>query len=426
MRLLETALLALMVALPATAGDTVICIGGDETKGREHATAGGGKWTKENLPKAFGWAAEALAGKEASVVIKVAAGDYVGEQALPAFNSPKGKLEISGGWDPTFTTRDPFRTPTRFLAASARGGPMLLFAAKDQLGGIHFDGVLWDVAESNKYDEKSNSLLKGTSSTHWVIRFNNVATDSVLIENCVFMNSPHRVTETLIMTLSDKAEIKLYNTVFYNCVIPIKLDSCRQKVIPAKITVDHCSFICNWAFNPDPDTSNPAALECAGKYAANEIVITNNLFYANFGGAIMNIEVAKTKVTVANNNFVGNGLLHGDPDPAAAAMLVGRKQPIPVGKVVDAEEDPTLAGNCSVPPGLPVTLGDPKSIDANDVKENKGWENEARRLLGKPLQGGKVEIKDYAPRRTWDPANLPFPTEDGAKRYGASPDLVDK
>ena len=418
------ALVSLLLTAPALAGEVVFCIGGDEAKGREHATAGGGKWTKENLPKAFGWAAEALAGKDTSVLIKVAAGDYVGEQALPAFGSPRGKLRISGGWDPTFTTRDPFRTPSRFLAGSGRGGPMLLFAAKDQLGGLALDGLLFDVAGSNSYDQKTNSLLKGTSSTHVVLRFNNLATDALTIEHCVFMNSPHRAFETLIMTLSDKCEVRLYNSVFFNCLIPVKLDSCRQKTIPARMTVDHCSFICNWAFNPDPNTSNPAALELGGKYAAHELVISNNLFYANFGGAIMNIETSQTKVTLTNNDFVGNGLLHGDADPAAAAMLVGRKQPIPVGKVVDAEEDPTLGGNCSVPPGLTVSLGNPKAVDVDKVKVEKGWENEARRLLGQPLQGGSVAIKDFAPRKEWDTENPPFPTADEAKKYGASPDLV--
>ena len=66
-----------------------------------------------------------------------------------------------------------------------------------------------------------------------------------------------------------------------------------------------------YAYNPDPDTSNPAALELGGKYAAKELIVTDCLFYANFGGGLMNIEKVQTKVTVKNNDFVGNGLLHG-------------------------------------------------------------------------------------------------------------------
>lgn len=46
------------------------------------------------------------------------------------------------------------------------------------------------------------------------------------------------------------------------------------------------------------------------------------------------------------------------------------------------------------------------------------------RLLGKPIQGGKVAIKDFAPLKEYDEKNPPFPTNDEAKKYGASPDLV--
>lgn len=429
MRIRQASLEALVVAAIATAearaAEIVFCVGGDEAKGKATAEAAGGKWTKENLPKAFGWAAEQLGHKDNSVTIKIAAGDYVGEHALPGFNSPKGKLRVQGGWSADFTKRDPFHTPSRIMAASVRKGPLIEFNAKDQIGTIALDGLILDVGPSNKYDQKSNSLKKGESSSHWILRFNNLkVTDAVLIENCVLMNSPARGTETLIHTNSDKTEIKFYNTIFLNCLIPVKLDSCRQKTIPAKITVNHCSFICNWAYNPDPDTSNPAALECAGKYAANEIEISDSLFFANFGGAIMNMEVAKTKVTIKNNNFVGNGLLHGNPDPKACCVITNGKMPIPLNKIVDEEEDKTLAGNVSISPGLPIALGDPKGIDSSKVKAEKGWENDVKRLLGRPLDGGKVSVKDFAPKREWDPANPPFPTEDEAKKYGASPDLV--
>ncbi|MCE9582995.1 MAG: hypothetical protein K8T20_10915, partial [Planctomycetes bacterium] len=140
-------------------------------------------------------------------------------------------------------------------------------------------------------------------------------------------------------------------------------------------------------------------------------------------GAIMNIETVQTKVTIKNNNFVGNGLLHGKPEANAAALIAGRKQPFPVNKIVDEEEDPTLAGNVSIAPGLPIELGNPKAVDSSKVKAKEGWENEVARLLGKPLDGGKVAIKDFAPRKEYDTANPPFPTEEAAKKYGASPDI---
>lgn len=429
MRIENVALAGLVlaaIAAPrvANAGEVVIVVGGDEEKGKAIAEPTGGKYTKK-LGKALGIAAEqCAAGGDKTVVVKIAHGDYVGEFDLGSFKNPKGKVTIQGGWSDDFTKRDPFHTPTRIVSPTPRTIPFLQFAAKDEVNAFTLDGLIFDGAPGNKYDAKTNSLLKGESCTFALIRFNNLKVEHLEIANCIFMNSAHRAFETLVLCPDDKAEIKIVNTIFFNCLIPVKLDVARQKHIPAKILVDHCSFITNFAFNPDPDTSNPAALELGGKYAAHEIEISNNLFYANFGGAIMNIEKAQTKVTIKNNNFVGNGLLHGDADPAAAAMIVGKKQPIPVKQIVDEEEDKTLGGNVSIAPGLPVELGNPKAVDASKVKEQKGWENEARRLLGQPIQGGKVAIKDFAPRKEYDPANPPFPTVDEAKKYGASPELV--
>jgi hypothetical protein len=416
---------ALLLPRSARGEETVFFVGGNEEKGKELAAKANGKYTKENVGKAFNWAAEALAGgAEKSVVVKIAGGTYGGTYALPAFNNPKGSFKIQGGWSEDFSKRDPFGAPTKFVCGTPRAAVMLECAPKDKLRSFIVDGVLFEAAPGNKYDQKSNSLLKGDSCTFVLVRFNNLTCNELAIENCVFMNSAHRAFETLIHAADDKAEVRIVNSIFFNCVIPVKLDSARSKHIPGKMIVDHCSFLVNFAFNPDPDTSNPAALELAGKYAAHEIQITNCLFYANFGGAIMNIEKVQTKVVIKDNNFVGNGLLHGDPASDAAALIAGRKSPFPVKKIVDAEEDPTLGGNVSIAPGLPIVLGDPKAADVGKVKEEKGWENEARRLLGKPLQGGKVEIKDFAPRKEYDEKNPPFPTADEAKKYGASPTLV--
>jgi hypothetical protein len=440
MRALLTAAIALgltaMLAAPARAGEVTFFVGGDEAKGKELAAAAGGKYTKENLAKAFGWAAEAMKGgkEDVSVTIKVAAGDYGCQYDFPAFGSalktrPRpeysaSSLRISGGWDASFGKRDPFRTPTRFISPTPRKGPMLKFQKEDKLKAFALDGILFDAAPGNKYDEKTNSIKKGESNTDPIIRFVNLTVDQLAIEHCVFMNAAERAFETLVFPASDSSTVRLYNSVFLNCIIPVKLDSCRGKRIPVLMDVDHCSFLLNFGFNPDPDTSNPAALELGGKYAASEIVVQNSLFYANFGGGIMNIETSQTKVTVKNNNFVGNGLLHGKPEIDACAMIVGQKMPIPVKKIVDEEEDPTLAGNVSIPPGIALELGSTKPVDSSKVQPEKTWENEVNRILGRPLQGGTVKIKDFAPKKEWDPANPPFPTNDEAKKYGASPDLV--
>ncbi len=83
--------------------------------------------------------------------------------------------------------------------------------------------------------------------------------------------------------------------------------------------------------------------------------------------------------------------------------------------VVEAE------ANVSIAPGIPLALGEVKTVDASRVSADPGWRNEVARLLGENLQGGTVAIRDYAPRKEYDPENPPFPTVAAARGYGAAP-----
>ena len=87
-------------------------------------------------------------------------------------------------------------------------------------------------------------------------------------------------------------------------------------------------------------TGNPCALEIGNKHEAEKITITNNLFYANFGGAILALSKTTPPMVIKNNNFVGNGLLHQLAAPDAVAMVVeagGKKQPIDVETIEEVD-----------------------------------------------------------------------------------------
>jgi hypothetical protein len=130
-------------------------------------------------------------------------------------------------------------------------------------------------------------------------------------------------------------------------------------------------------------------------------------------------------MTISNNTFVGNGLLHGQADADAVAMIVGaggKKQPLKVAQLEDVPSVQAADENVSLDPGLPLTLS-ATPIDPSGVKPDDTWENAVNRILGRPQQGGTVEVKEYAPAQTWDPAKV-FPTREDARRYGASPGLV--
>ncbi len=404
-------------------------VGGDREAGEAAAEREGGAWLS-SLSKGFAKAAGDLnAGGEVKVLLKLAAGDFDGDlgsgaYALPAFANPAGELRIEGGHTDDFASRNPFHSPSRIVTIAERSAPLWTFARNSKLGSLVVDGLLFDTAASNAYDVDTNSLLVGKSSTHVFIKFNYLELDELAFDNCIFMNSANRVMETTIRAATPQAVIRFSNSIFLNNRIPLKLDTARFRNRPARIEVDHCSFLVNWAYNPDPDTGLPAAVELGPRDAADEIVLTNNLFYANFGGAVLALHGQLPSLVISRNNFVGNGLLHGETEPESVAMIVsagGRKQPISIEQIEEFPAVDEAEGNVSIAPGIPLALGDVKTLDVEEVRANPGWRNEVARLLGKNLQGTTVAIRDYAPKKEYDPQNMPIPTVLEARSYGASP-----
>lgn len=443
-KLAMSALFAMItLSAPAWADEPkelVFTVGGDKDAGK--SAAKNGKWVK-SLTKALKAAGAALAeGGPMTVVVKVAAGDYDGDLGSGAFQFPElgnkdAELRLEGGYSDDFSRRDPFGTPTRIITVRERSAPLIQFhpsrpnppTAQMELKSLYFDGFLCDVGNSNNYDAKSNTLLKGRgTSTHVVIRFGNTKVGYFEMRNCVFINSPHRAFETLLRPAHEEVKFRFYNNVFVNCVIPVKLDSALTRGGTVKeIEVDHCSFLLNWAFNPDVSTSNPCALEIGNKNEVEKVTLTNNLFYANFGGAILALSKSTPPMVINNNNFVGNGLLHELAAPGAVAMVVeagGKKQPIDVETIEEIDFVEEAEGNVSIPPGINLSLGSPTAVDSSTIEPKESWENGLNRLLGKNLEGGKVEVNNYAPKQNYDPKNPPFPRNPEAAKYGASPSLV--
>lgn len=424
--------LLITLAIPTSAKEVVITVGGDKAAGKA-----AGKWAK-NPTKGFKAAAAALTaekGNEVTVKVKIAAGEYDGDMGsggyeLPAFQNGKATLHIMGGYSADFSKRDPFRTPTRLITVKDRSIELLKFfklRPRDEgLKGLILDGLLFDLGNSNVYDPRANSLLYGKSKTRPMIAFNYQPVEFLEIQHCVFVNAAERCFMPLIRPTVESCYVRLYNNIFLNNRYPLRMDVARGKIVAAKLEIDHCSFLINWAYNPDPDTGNPAACELGNQYSAKSFVIKNSLYYANFGGAIMALNKS-IALTCNNNNFVGNGLLHGSAEPDAAALILiagNKKHPVNVDTIEDADFVTESEGNVSIAAGIPLSLGNVKVVDSSKVKAEPGLANDLNRLFGRNLQGGKVDINDYAPRQEYDGNNPPFPTVEEAKKYGASPDLV--
>ena len=217
---------------------------------------------------------------------------------------------------------------------------------------------------------------------------------------------------------------------FINNVIPIKLDTARFRHKPKVILIKNNSFLLNWAYNPDPNTGNPGAVNVGSRDAAHAIVFDGNLFYANFGGAIQIAPDNAPEVSISNNNFVGNGLLHGNAGSSAGAIISARiagLQPLDLDYMEDITDmtDGDGRGNVSKNPGVAVRLASStQAVDSDQVRVQDTWENSVRGILGQNLDGGTVAIKDYAPMQAYNPDGW-FASAEGTTQYGASREIVE-
>ena len=428
-----------LLSAPAFADVTYLVPGNRDGRDACEAAAeaaGDGVQCMRHLTKAFGAAAETMsAGGSMKVLIKLATGEHKGDMdggnyTLPQFNNAEADLVIEGGWSADFSARDPWGTPSKFVTTPERGGAFWVVGRDTKTRSLVVDGTVWDMAASNKYDARTNSLLKSSSKTSKFIKFNYWELNKLEFKNNVFMNSAHIVTENLIRAATDDAVIRYENNVFINNVIPIKLDTARFRHKPKVILIKNNSFLLNWAYNPDPNTGNPGAVNVGSRDAAHAIVFDGNLFYANFGGAIQIAPDNAPEVSISNNNFVGNGLLHGNAGSSAGAIISARiagLQPLDLDYMEDITDmtDGDGRGNVSKNPGVAVRLASStQAVDSDQVRVQDTWENSVRGILGQNLDGGTVAIKDYAPMQAYNPDGW-FASAEGTTQYGASREIVE-
>lgn len=438
------ALLAVGVgfAPAAEAADLTVLVaekGSPAMAAAEQQADGKAVFAERKIHKAFDRAAEHLAGCGAcTVTIKVAAGTYdgkgkTGQWMFPEVVAPEATLRILGGYDEGFKARAPFTQPSLLLAAEQRSAPVLTFEGKKHaLKELYLSGFVFDVAPGNKYDARSNSLLRGSSCTFPILAFGYLTTERLVVADNVFMNAAQRGVEPLIRAASPKTEVIVRNNFIMNNTLAWIVKSASFKNIPGRYVIQGNSFIVNWPYNPDPSTAQPAALEIGNKYTAAQVVIEDNLFAHNVGGAIMPgyDDKAGPPITIKNNLFFGNGVLFGATDPSTGAVVgkFNRAATHSLYSAEDLEDDFSwsVSGNVSFDPKVPVALVEPGVVDSHAVHAKKTVLNDVRGLFGLNKDGGRVEIKNFAPRLGIDLGNLPFPAEPKAKAYGVKAERVEQ
>lgn len=435
---ISAVLLAGLLAAPAAAGEFVIPIGGDKAAGAALAKGEGAKWVK-SLTKGVRVAKKILAkGGEATVVLKLATGDYKGDLGSGAYQFPvlsnkDAELRIEGGYSADFKARDPFGTPTRIVTIQTRSAPLIQLhpsqpepaEAQKELKALVIDGLLCDVGGSNNYDKTSGSLLKGGgTAAHTILGLGNTRVGSFELRNCVFLNSPERALSFELRPAAKGVKFRLFNSVFLNCVAPLRLGSSGTKGDPAvEVEVARCSFLLNWLPAAEAKTPDAGALELGTKDQVSQVTIRDSLFYANSGAAIQLPEKDAPALILRRNNFVGNGLVNQDSTSGAAALLIfenSKARLLTAAELAKAELVKEAEANVSICPGLALSLVGAK--EAPTAKET--WEQALVRLLGKPKGEAEVpQLGVYAPKLSYGAPLLPAVAE--AHSYGASPKHVE-
>ncbi|MBM4778209.1 MAG: hypothetical protein GQE15_10960 [Archangiaceae bacterium] len=387
------------------------------------------------MAKAIPKAVELINGTANEVRIHMAQGQEAGLFGMNGVDGSKGKLFILGGWCADWKTRDPFQCPTEIIAGDGRPDAFFNFGGNKTLfGELVLSGFIFDAAPSNKYDAKTNSLLKGTSRTIPLLSLKQVVVQHLVISDNVFLNGAQRAFEVYHSPMSNETVVDVQNNFFLNNVIPLKFSPAGYKGFKTKaINFKNNSVILNWPFNPDPTSSDVGALTLWHKDCCTELNIESNLFAYNPGGAMQHDwpEARMPKLRINNNLFYMNATLFGNDKPEAG-FFAGKFGPNPSYIVVNVSPGLVddygyeMKGNVVMDPKVPVALVDLQAADSSSVTAKKTVMNDIRGMFGINKEGGTVAIKNYAPRMGLDLKNLPFPAEEKAKQYGVQTSLVYK
>lgn len=435
----RTALLTALLAAPALADTITLYVAARDSeahKAAEKLVDDKTSFWFAKLHKAVEKAADVIKGSSHEVKLLVAQGQDSGLYAFPnGLDASKAKLHLLGGWCPDWKTRDPFQCPTELLAGEGRPQAFFSFGGnKTMFAELVISGFVFDAAGSNKYDAKTNSLLKGTSRTIPLLSLSQVVVNHLVIADNVFLNGAQRAFEVYHSPMSNEATVEIQNNFFLNTIIPLKFSPAGYKGFKTKsITFKSNSVILNWPFNPDKTSSDVGALTLWHKDCCQELVIEKNLFAHNPGGAMQHDwpEGRMPKLRINENLFFMNATLFGDAAPESG-FFVGKFGPNPLYQVVKVSPGLVddfsyeMKGNVVMDPKVPVALVDVQAADSSAVTAKKTVMNDVRGLFGLNKEGGTVAIANYAPRMGLDLKNLPFPAEEKAKPYGVQPTLVFK
>ena len=435
----RSAILALsaFIAFPiraAAATDYVILVAPRGTAAGEFAEGRANDQTvfaERRLHRALTQAAELLAqGGAHTVSVLVAAGEYPGRTGtgvweIPTIANPEGTLRVLGGFNEDFTGRQPFSLLSSLVTQPGRPGAFITVGPRSQLAELVISGFLFDAAPSNRYHAESNSILKGQSRTYPMITFQQLRVAHLVVADNIFINGAHGAFDPAI-TGAPGAVVDIQNNFFLNTI---------KGMVPAAtsggsnvdIRLSHNSFILDWPFNPDANSSNVGAVELYHADGYKTLTIEGNLFAFNPGGAMQHDWAPERmgSISIRNNLFHANGSLFSTTSDEEG-VIVGKFGPNPQHIPLDLETieddlDFDISGNVSMDPGIGLAIAPLGAVDSDAVQRENTVVNDVRRFLGMNQDGGAVAISNYAPRMVYFPGLPVFPTTPGTEKYGVQP-----
>ena len=429
-RFLLLSTLLVLAALPAHADTYAILVAPKDSPAYAFAQTkadGVNIFAERRLHRALTHAAELLESGEHTVKILVAQGAYTGKTnrgvwVVPLIANPEATLHIIGGYNDDFSGRQPFALLTELKTIYGRDGAVLQFTKKSSLKELVISGLLFDAAPSNKYDQRTNSILKGQSRSYPLLSFSMLKTDHLVVADNIFMNGAHGAFDPYIQ--SSNAVVDIQNNVFLNNIKPLKLGA---PVAVQAINLRHNTFFLNWPFNPDNTSSNVSAVELYHSGGARQVNIEGNLFAYNPGGAMQHDwpEDRMPDLMLKNNLFYSNAALFGD-GAAQAGVIAGKFGTNPTYLILDLETveddfDYDVTGNIDLDPQIPIAMADLQTADSYSVQRQNMTLNDVRRLFGLNQDGGTVAIANFAPAMAY---HFPMPADEAARQYGVQPDKL--
>ena len=362
--------------------------------------------------------ASKLLARGGTVSILIAGGEYDGKAgagvwSLPAVNSPSGRLHILGGWNDNFSAREPFDHLTRLMTRYGRGGAFIEIGKRSELAELVISGLVMDARPSNKYDGDMN-LLKSGTSTYRMISFGNMKTDHLVIADNVFANAPQVAFDPYIAPLSGSATVDIVNNFFLGNVIPIQqLSAIPFGTTLQTINLRHNTVVSNWPYNPDPTSSNVSAIGLYHSGGAQNVVIEDNLFAYNVGGAFQHdwTEDRMPRLTFRRNLFFQNATLFG-AEGDGDGVIVGKFGTNPRYMVLDLEtiEDDfsyQMEDNVVMDPGFSVDQMLYVEIDEEDPYADHYIEGYGTAMEveagGLPFAEGEASAYGVQPGQIWQP-----------------------